>query len=41
VAEEPERTRLFDKMSAEMPGFADYQQKTSRILPVIILTRLP
>ena len=41
VAEEPERTRLFDKMSAEMPGFADYQQKTSRILPVVILTRLP
>jgi deazaflavin-dependent oxidoreductase (nitroreductase family) len=41
VAEEPERTRLFDKMAAEMPGFADYQQKTSRILPVVILTRLP
>ena len=41
VAEEPERTRLFDKMAAEMPGFADYQHKTSRILPVVLLTRLP
>ena len=41
VAEEPERTRLFDQMAAAMPGFAGYQQKTSRILPVITLTRLP
>ena len=41
VAEEPERTRLFDQMAAAMPGFADYQHKTSRILPVVVLTRLP
>jgi deazaflavin-dependent oxidoreductase (nitroreductase family) len=40
VAEEPERTRLFDQMAAAIPGFADYQNKTTRILPVIILTRL-
>lgn len=40
IAEEPERTRLFDQMAAEMPGFAEYQHKTSRILPVIVLTRL-
>jgi deazaflavin-dependent oxidoreductase (nitroreductase family) len=41
VAEEPERTRLFDQMAAAMPGFADYQRNTPRILPMIVLTRLP
>ncbi len=40
VAVEPERTRLFAKMVAMMPGFADYQQKTKRVIPVIILTRV-
>jgi deazaflavin-dependent oxidoreductase (nitroreductase family) len=40
VAEEPERTHLFDQMAAEMPGFADYQRNTPRILPVITLRRL-
>jgi deazaflavin-dependent oxidoreductase (nitroreductase family) len=38
VAEEPERTRLFEKMAAAMPGFAEYQRNTTRILPVIVLT---
>lgn len=41
VASEPERTRLFDQMVAESPGFADYQRKTTRVLPVIVLTRSP
>jgi deazaflavin-dependent oxidoreductase (nitroreductase family) len=40
VAAEPERTRLYNQMAAMMPGFAGYQQKTTRIIPVIILTRL-
>lgn len=40
VAAEPERTRLFEQMAAKMPGFADYQRKTTRVLPVIVLTRL-
>lgn len=40
IAAEPERSRLFDQMAAEMPGFADYQRNTTRILPVIVLTRL-
>lgn len=39
VAEEPERTRLFDKMATLYPGFADYMSKTTRIIPVVILTR--
>jgi deazaflavin-dependent oxidoreductase (nitroreductase family) len=40
VATEPERTRLYTKMVEMMPGFADYQRKTTRIIPVIILTRM-
>ena len=39
VAEEPERTRLYDQMVTVMPGFGDYRLKTTRIIPVIILTR--
>ena len=38
IAAEPERTRLFDQMAAMMPGYAEYQRSTTRILPVIILT---
>jgi deazaflavin-dependent oxidoreductase (nitroreductase family) len=38
VAEEPERTRLYTKMIEMMPGFGDYQQKTTRKIPVIVLT---
>jgi deazaflavin-dependent oxidoreductase (nitroreductase family) len=40
VATEPERTRLFAKMVEMMPGFADYQQKTTRVIPVITLSRV-
>ena len=40
VAEEPERTRLYDQMVSVMPGFADYKLKTTRVIPVIILTRV-
>lgn len=39
AAEEPERTRLFEQMAAQMPGFADYQRNTSRTIPVIVLER--
>ncbi len=38
VAEEPERTRLYDKMAAMMPAFDDYRKKTTRTIPVIVLT---
>jgi deazaflavin-dependent oxidoreductase (nitroreductase family) len=37
VAEEPERTRLYDKMVEMMPGFAEYRLKTTRIIPVVVL----
>jgi deazaflavin-dependent oxidoreductase (nitroreductase family) len=40
VAEEPERTRLYQKMVAVAPGFAEYERKTTRVIPVIILTRV-
>ena len=39
VAEEPERTRLYDQMAAQYPGFEEYRQQTSRIIPVITLKR--
>ena len=39
VEEEPERTRLYDQMTAQYPGFEEYRQKTSRIIPVITLQR--
>jgi deazaflavin-dependent oxidoreductase (nitroreductase family) len=41
VAAEPRRTKLFEKMVALNPGFAEYPRKTTRTIPVIILTRTP
>jgi deazaflavin-dependent oxidoreductase (nitroreductase family) len=38
IVEEPERTRLYNKMIEMMPSFADYQTKTKREIPVFILT---
>jgi deazaflavin-dependent oxidoreductase (nitroreductase family) len=40
VAPEPERTHLYGQMVAMMPGFAEYQRKTSRVIPVITLKRV-
>jgi deazaflavin-dependent oxidoreductase (nitroreductase family) len=40
VTEGDERQRLFDNQAALMPGFADYQRNTTRILPVIALERV-
>ena len=39
VVEEPERSRLYAKMVEHMPGFAEYEQKTGRKIPAIILER--
>lgn len=38
VVQEPERRRLYDKMIQVMPGFAEYEKKTTRSIPVIVLT---
>lgn len=34
----PERDRLYDQMAAAMPNFREYQEKTSRVIPVVALT---
>ena len=39
VMEEPERSELFAKMSSVYPTFNEYQRKTSRVIPVINLSR--
>jgi deazaflavin-dependent oxidoreductase (nitroreductase family) len=40
VTEGAERERLFAQHVARMPGFGDYQQKTTRQIPVIVLERV-
>ena len=40
VAAEPERSRLYAKMVEMMPGFADYARNTTRVIPVVILSRV-
>ena len=42
VAEElgpEERAEKWARITAEAPGFADYQTKTSRVIPILALTR--
>lgn len=39
VAAGEERDRLFAAQAALMPGFADYEKKTTRKIPVVILER--
>ena len=39
VVAEPERSRLYEKVATEMPGFAEYQRNTTRMIPVVVLTR--
>ena len=38
LTEGPERQRLFDQQAALMPNFTEYQQKTTRVIPVVALT---
>ncbi len=40
VPERQERDRIFANVVKQSPGFGEYQQNTSRILPVIILKRV-
>jgi len=39
VAKGEERDRLWTRQKELMPGFADYEQKTKRQIPVVILER--
>ena len=37
VAEGEEREDLWERQKQQMPGFADYEKKTSRQIPVVVL----
>lgn len=41
VARGVERRRLYDQHAAINPGFKDYEQKTDRVIPAVLLERLP
>jgi deazaflavin-dependent oxidoreductase (nitroreductase family) len=36
----PERTRLFAERATASPNFAEYQRRTTRVIPVVVLERL-
>lgn len=40
ILPEPERSQVWERIVAKMPGFGEYQKKTSRIIPVIQLERV-
>jgi len=40
VAEGDERERLWTAQKQRYPGFAEYEQKTSRTIPVVVLERI-
>lgn len=39
VAQGAERRRLYDLQASRMPGFKEYEKRTSREIPVIVLER--
>ena len=40
VLKEPERTEQYNRIAAQYPRFAEYAQKTTRVIPVVALKRL-
>jgi deazaflavin-dependent oxidoreductase (nitroreductase family) len=40
VASGPERDELYSYMTEVWPAFADYEAKTDRTIPVVVLTRV-
>ncbi len=40
VPQGAERDRLYNGIAAQMPGFAEYQKNTTRVIPVVVLERL-
>ncbi len=40
VTDDAERRRLYDKHAEWMPAFADYEKKTTRKIPVVVLERI-
>ena len=41
VAESDERGRIWEEQKRVNPNFADYEQKTTRAIPVVLLERTP
>ncbi|HEY8757292.1 MAG TPA: nitroreductase/quinone reductase family protein [Candidatus Limnocylindria bacterium] len=41
LASGPERDRLYETHAKLMPGFRDYVKKTTRVIPVVVLDRIP
>ena len=39
VAEGAERDRLFNQQATAMPNFREYQEKTTRLIPAVVLAR--
>ncbi|MFL6127164.1 nitroreductase family deazaflavin-dependent oxidoreductase [Actinophytocola sp.] len=39
IPDREERDGLWEKVTSAMPGFADYQKQTDRVIPVVVLTR--
>ena len=39
VAKGDERTAIWEAQKKEFPGFAEYEEKTTRQIPVVVLTR--
>ena len=39
VEDRAERDRLFEKMSTIWPAFKDYEKRTDRLIPVVVLER--
>jgi deazaflavin-dependent oxidoreductase (nitroreductase family) len=40
VTEGAERDRLYAQRAADSPNFAEYQRRTSRVIPVVVLERV-
>jgi deazaflavin-dependent oxidoreductase (nitroreductase family) len=40
IAAGPERDRLYAEQAKIWPGFLDYEKRTSRVIPVVVLQRL-
>ncbi len=40
-ADPADRRRLYDQQIAVLPGFAEYEKRTERVIPVLLLERLP
>jgi deazaflavin-dependent oxidoreductase (nitroreductase family) len=41
VEDRPERDRLFKEMIKIWPAYADYEKRTDRLIPVVVLERRP